>query len=53
MRVEERHDVTAHYIIIMVVSVRRIRWAGRAAGMGEMRNAYRIMVGKPERTRPN
>ena len=39
--------------IVMVVSVRRMRWAGRAAGMGEMRNVYRIMVGKPERMRPN
>jgi hypothetical protein len=26
----------------------RMRWAGHAAGMGEKRNAYRILVGKPE-----
>jgi hypothetical protein len=26
-----------------------VRWAGYAAGTGEMRNAYRILVGKPER----
>jgi hypothetical protein len=32
--------------------VRRIRWAGRVAGIGEMRNAYRVLVGKPEGTRP-
>jgi hypothetical protein len=32
--------------------VRIIRWAKRVAGMGEMRNAYRVLVGKPEGTRP-
>jgi hypothetical protein len=25
-----------------------MRWAGHVAGMGEKRNAYRILVGKPE-----
>jgi hypothetical protein len=25
-----------------------MRWAGHAARMGERRNAYRILVGKPE-----
>jgi hypothetical protein len=29
-----------------------IRWAGHVARMGEKRNAYRILVGKPERKRP-
>jgi hypothetical protein len=28
--------------------VRRMRWAGHAARMGERRNACRILVGKPE-----
>jgi hypothetical protein len=27
---------------------RKIRWAGYVACMGEMRNAYRILVRKPE-----
>jgi hypothetical protein len=27
---------------------RKIRWAGHLARMGEKRNAYRILVGKPE-----
>jgi hypothetical protein len=31
---------------------RRMRWAGHAARMGEKRNAYRILVGKPEGRRP-
>jgi hypothetical protein len=32
--------------------VRIIRWAKRVAGMGEMRTAYRVLVGKPEGTNP-
>jgi hypothetical protein len=31
---------------------RRLRWAGHVARMDEKRNAYRILVGKPERMRP-
>jgi hypothetical protein len=27
---------------------RRMRWAGHVARMGENRNVYRILVGKPE-----
>jgi hypothetical protein len=30
----------------------RIKWAGHVARMGENRNAYRILVGKPEGKRP-
>jgi hypothetical protein len=26
-----------------------MRWAGHVARMGETRNAYRILVGKPDR----
>jgi hypothetical protein len=37
-------------IIITIKS--RIRWAGHVARMGEKRNAYRILVGKPEGKRP-
>jgi hypothetical protein len=29
-----------------------MRWAGHVAGMGEKRNACRILVGKPEGKRP-
>jgi hypothetical protein len=29
-----------------------MRWAGYVARMGEKRNAYRILVGKPEGKRP-
>jgi hypothetical protein len=31
---------------------RRKRWARHVARMGEMRNAYKILVGKSERKRP-
>jgi hypothetical protein len=30
----------------------RVRWAGHVARMGKKRNAYRLLVGKPERRRP-
>jgi hypothetical protein len=32
-----------------MIKLRRMRWAGHVAGMGKKRNAYRILVGKPER----
>jgi hypothetical protein len=31
---------------------RRIKWAGHVARMGANRNAYRILVGRPEGKRP-
>jgi hypothetical protein len=31
-----------------MIKSRRMRWAGFVARMGETRNAYRILVGKPE-----
>jgi hypothetical protein len=31
---------------------RRMRWAGHVTRMGEKRNAYRLLVGKPEGRRP-
>jgi hypothetical protein len=35
-----------------MIKSRRMRWAGHIAQMGEKRNAYRILVGIPERKRP-
>ena len=38
--------------IIWVIKLRRMRWAGHVARIGERRIAYRVLVGKPEGTRP-
>jgi hypothetical protein len=37
-----------HRHIIRIIKSRRMRWAGHVARMGDKRNAYRILVGKPE-----
>jgi hypothetical protein len=34
--------------IIRIIRSRRMRWAGHVARMGEKRNVYRLLVGKPE-----
>jgi hypothetical protein len=35
-----------------IIKSRRMRWAGHVARMGEKRNMYRLLVGKPEGKRP-
>jgi hypothetical protein len=35
-----------------IIKSRRMRWAGHVARMGEKRNVYRLLVGKPEVKRP-
>jgi hypothetical protein len=35
-----------------MIKSRRMRWAGHEAQMGEKRNAYRILAGRPEGKRP-
>jgi hypothetical protein len=37
---------------IRQIKSRRMRWAGHVARMGEERNVYRVLVGKPEGKRP-
>jgi hypothetical protein len=49
---EELHNLYSSPNIIRMIKSRRMRWAGHVAGIGERRNAYRILVGKPERKRP-
>jgi hypothetical protein len=39
-------------IICNIFSLNLRLWAGHVARMGEKRNAYRILVGKPEGKRP-
>jgi hypothetical protein len=38
--------------VIQEIKSRRMKWAGHVALMGEMRNAYKILVRKPEGKRP-
>ncbi|PNF21716.1 hypothetical protein B7P43_G10362, partial [Cryptotermes secundus] len=49
---EELHNLYSSPSIIRMIKSRRTRWAGHIARMGETRNAYRILVGKPEGKRP-
>jgi hypothetical protein len=35
-----------------MIKSRMVRWAGNIASVGEKRNAYRILVGKPEGKKP-
>jgi hypothetical protein len=36
----------------MEIKSRRIRWTGHVARIGEMINAYKILVRKPQEKRP-
>jgi hypothetical protein len=49
---EELHNLYSSPNIITMIKSRRMRWAGFVARMGEIGNAYRILVGKPEGKRP-
>jgi hypothetical protein len=48
---EELHKLYSSPSIIRIIKSRRMRWAGHVPRMGENRNAYRILVGKPEEKR--
>jgi hypothetical protein len=49
---KELHDLYSSPNIIRIIKSRRMRWAGPVERMGERRNAYRLLVGKPEGNRP-
>jgi hypothetical protein len=49
---DELHNLDALPIIIRVIKLRRMRWLGHVARMGEIRNACSIFVGTRERKRP-
>jgi hypothetical protein len=45
---EELRDLYFSPSIIRIIKSRRMRWAGHVARMGKKRNAYRLLMGKPE-----
>jgi len=49
---EEPNDLYSSPIIVWVIKSRRMRWAGHVACMGERRDVYMVLVGKPEGRRP-
>jgi hypothetical protein len=49
---EELHNLYSSPNIVRIIKPRRMRWAGRVARMLEMRNAYKILAGKPGGKRP-
>jgi hypothetical protein len=48
----ELHNFYSSRNIIRQIKSRRMRWAGHMAHMGEGRNVYRVLMGKPEGKRP-
>jgi hypothetical protein len=49
---EELHNSYSSPSKIRIIKSRRMRWAGHVARMGEKRNVYSLLVGKPEGKRP-
>ena len=49
---EELNYLNCSPNIVRVIKSRRMRWAGLVARMGEGRDVYRVLVGKPEGKRP-
>jgi hypothetical protein len=52
LHIEELHNLYSSPDIIRMIKSRRMRWTGHVARMGIKRNAYRILVRKPEGKRP-
>jgi hypothetical protein len=49
---EELNNLYSSRSKIRIIKSRRMRWVGHVACMGEKRNAYRILVGKPGGKKP-
>jgi hypothetical protein len=49
---EELHNLYSFPNIIRQIKSRRMRWAEHVARMGEERNVYKVLMGKPEGKRP-
>jgi hypothetical protein len=52
LHTEELHNLYSSPSTIRIIKSRRMRWAEHVARMGEKRNVYRLLVGKPEGKRP-
>jgi hypothetical protein len=52
MHNEELRDLYSSPSIIRIIKSRRMIWTGDVERMGEKRNAYRLLVEKPEGKRP-
>jgi hypothetical protein len=48
----ELHSLYSSLNIVRVIKSRRMRWAGHVACMGEERDVYRVLVGRPEGKNP-
>jgi hypothetical protein len=49
---EELHNLYSSPSIIRIIKLRKIRWAGHVARMGEKMSVYRLLVGNPKGKRP-
>jgi hypothetical protein len=49
---EELHDLYSSPSIIRIMKARGMRWTGHVALMGEKKNAYRLLLGKPDGRKP-
>ena len=52
LRNEELNDLYSSPNIVRVIKSRRMRWGGHVERVGEEREVYRVLVGKPEGKRP-
>jgi hypothetical protein len=49
---DELHSLYSSLNIVWVTKLRRTRWTGHMACMGEGRGIYRVLVGRPKGKRP-
>jgi hypothetical protein len=49
---EELHNLCSSSHTIRIIKASRMRWAGHVELVGEKKNAYRLLIGTPERKIP-
>jgi hypothetical protein len=49
---EELHNLHSSLNLVKMIKSRMMRWTGHVAQLNEKKNAYRLLVGKPERKTP-